>query len=206
MIRKEIVNQFAESSHLKTLCAEQLPEAIEQAFNLMWSALEGGGNILLCGNGGSAADAQHIAAEIVGRYRRERAGAPALALTTDTSIITAVGNDYGFEEIFSRQVEAIGRAGDCLVGITTSGQSMNIVRAMEKARSLGLSTVGLLGCGGGLIKQLSDVAVIVPSDSTPRIQEAHITIGHIWCDLIEARLAGQATVNRAVSQEELIDE
>jgi D-sedoheptulose 7-phosphate isomerase len=206
MIRKEIVNHFNESSRIKALCASELTDAVEAAFNLMWRALNGGGKILLCGNGGSAADAQHIAAELVGRFCRERPGASAIALTTNTSVLTAVGNDYGFEEVFSRQVEALGRAGDCLVGISTSGESQNVLRGMEKGRSLGLSTVGLLGCGGGTLKELSDAAVVVPSESTPRIQEVHITIGHIWCDLLEERLAAQAHKSRAVSRGEQRDE
>lgn len=199
MIREKIASQFAESSRLKTLCAKELAEAMERAFHLLWAAVESGGKILLCGNGGSAADAQHIAAEMVGRYRRERPGAPALALTTDTSILTAVGNDYGFEEVFARQVEAMGRPGDCLVGISTSGRSPNVGKAMERARQSGLSTVGLLGCGGGTLKDLCDVAVVVPSESTPRVQEVHITVGHIWCDLLEERLVEQAQGSRAAS-------
>lgn len=200
MIHEKIAEQFNESSRLKTLCAKELAEAMERAFHLLWGAVESGGKILLCGNGGSAADAQHIAAEIVGRYRRERAGAPALALTTDTSILTAVGNDYGFEEVFARQVEALGKAGDCLVGLSTSGQSPNVGKAMERAQQLGLSTVGLLGRGGGPIKELCDVAVIVPSESTPRIQEVHITVGHIWCDLLEERLVERAHESPAASR------
>lgn len=197
MTRKRIVDHLAESSRLKLDCAEQLPGAIEQAFDLMWGALAGGGKILLCGNGGSAADAQHIAAELVGRFDRPRLAAAALALTTDTSILTAVGNDLGFEEIFARQVEALGSPGDCLIGISTSGESLNVQRAMERARSRGVSTVGLLGMGGGSLKSLSDAVVVVPSESVPRIQEAHITIGHIWCDLIDERLAAQAAEEKA---------
>ena len=166
MTRKRIVDHLAESSRLKLDCAEQLPGAIEQAFDLKWGA-------------------------------RPRPGAAALALTTDTSILTAVGNDLGFEEIFARQVEALGSPGDCLIGISTSGESLNVQRAMERARSRGVSTVGLLGMGGGSLKSLSDAVVVVPSQSVPRIQEAHITIGHIWCDLIDERLAAQAAAEKA---------
>lgn len=206
MSRKEIANHFNESSRIKALCATELSEAVERALEVLWQALDGGGKILLCGNGGSAADAQHIAAELVGRFRRERQGVPALALTTDTSVLTAVGNDYGFEEVFSRQVEALGRPGDCLVGISTSGKSQNVAQAMEKARIAGLSTVGLLGCGGGPLKELSDAAVVVPSDNTARIQEVHITVGHIWCDILEQRLAERTHATGAVSQGERRDE
>jgi D-sedoheptulose 7-phosphate isomerase len=202
MMRERIVDHLEASGRLKITCAEQLPGAIEEAFNLLWGALSGGGKILLCGNGGSAADAQHIAGEIVGRFTRHRPAAAALALTTDTSVITAVGNDYGFDEIFSRQVEALGRSGDCLVGISTSGRSRNIELAMEAARRTGLSTVGLLGMGGGDIKRLSDAAVVVPSESTPRIQEAHITIGHVWCDLIDERLAAQGSEEQPAPERE----
>ncbi|MFQ5892774.1 MAG: SIS domain-containing protein, partial [Nitrospinota bacterium] len=177
-----------------------LPGAIEEAFKLLWKTLAGGGKILLCGNGGSAADAQHIAAELVGRFQRQRPGAAALALTTDTSVLTAVANDYGFEEVFARQVEALGSPGDCLVGISTSGQSLNIHRAMETARRMGLSTVGLLGMGGGSLKGLADAAVVVPSESTPHIQEAHITVGHIWCDLLDDRLVAHAAEDQAPSE------
>ncbi|MDV2495764.1 MAG: SIS domain-containing protein [bacterium] len=193
MIRERIIDHLTASGRLKMDCAKQLPGAIEEAFNLLWDALAGGGKILLCGNGGSAADAQHIAGELVGRFSRKRPAAAALALTTDTSVLTAVGNDYGFDEIFARQVEALGRPGDSLMGISTSGRSRNVELAMETARRMGLSTVGLLGMGGGDLKRLSDAAVIVPSESTPRIQEAHITIGHIWCDLLDERLAAQAS-------------
>lgn len=144
-----------------------------------------GNKIIWCGNGGSAADAQHLAAELVGRFRRERRGLPSIALTTDTSILTAVGNDYGFEQVFSRQVEALCREGDAVVGITTSGNSKNVCAALRTARDLGAFTVAFTGEGGGVAAEISDVALLVPSKDTARIQEAHILCGHILCDWIE---------------------
>jgi D-sedoheptulose 7-phosphate isomerase len=141
------------------------------------------------GNGGSAADCQHLAAEFVGRFKLERKGYPAIALTTDTSILTAVGNDYSFDSIFSRQIEALGKEGDLVVGISTSGNSKNIIRGVEKAKELGLYTVGLLGKDGGALKDLVDLPLVVPIDNTARIQECHILIGHIVCEIVEERLA-----------------
>ena len=145
-----------------------------------------GGKILLMGNGGSAADSQHIAAEIVGRYKKERRGMPAIALTTDTSILTSVGNDYGYDYIFARQVEALCTPLDVVIGITTSGNSANVVRGIETAREIGATTVGMTGGNGGILAKLCDHNLIMPSSDTPRIQEAHIFIGHSLCDLLEA--------------------
>ena len=144
-----------------------------------------GKKIVLFGNGGSAADAQHLAAEFVNRFRLERRALPAIALTTDTSIITAIGNDYSFEDVFARQVQAIGRTGDIAWGISTSGRSKNVILAMEAARSLGMRTIGFAGNGGGELAELSEFAFVVQSRKTPRIQEAHIAMGHILCDLVE---------------------
>lgn len=146
-----------------------------------------GGKILLCGNGGSAADAQHIAAELVIRFRSSfpRPALPAIALTVDPSIMTAGGNDIGFDNIFARAVEAYGKEGDAIIGISTSGNSENVFRAIQKANELNLLTIGLLGCGGGKIANFCNFSVIVPSDETARIQESHIMIGHIWCQMIE---------------------
>ncbi|TKC15508.1 D-sedoheptulose 7-phosphate isomerase [Robertmurraya kyonggiensis] len=141
--------------------------------------------IFFMGNGGSAADSQHLAAELVGRFVKERKGLPALALTTDTSILTAVGNDYGYDEVFSRQVEALVRPNDIVIGITTSGNSSNILHAMVKARELGAITVGLTGKDGGMLKEISDHCIVIPSNTTARIQEAHILIGHIICEIID---------------------
>ncbi len=146
-----------------------------------------GGKILLCGNGGSAADAQHIAAELVIRFRSSfpRPALPAHALTVDPSILTAGGNDIGFENTFARAVEAYGKPGDALIGISTSGNSENVLRALTKAKEMGLITIGLLGSGGGKIANICDIAVIIPSNETARIQESHILVGHIWCQMIE---------------------
>jgi len=144
-----------------------------------------GGKLLVMGNGGSAADAQHFVAEIVGRFKMERRGLPAIALSTDTSILTAIGNDYGFDKVFRRQVEALAVPGDLVAGISTSGNSPNVLQALELAREKGCRTVGLLGKDGGGIKNLCDLALIVPTNDTPRVQEGHITIIHIVCDLLE---------------------
>lgn len=152
---------------------------------LLWERLEKGGKILVAGNGGSAADAQHFAAELIGRYLVERRSLAAIALTTDTSILTAVGNDYGYDQVFSRQVEGLGREGDVFIAISTSGNSENLVRAMTSARNLGVTTVALVGKGGGRMKPLADYALVVPSDHTPRIQEGQQWIWHTWCDLID---------------------
>ena len=157
-------------------------EAIAQA---MAATLRFGGKILWCGNGGSAADSQHLAAEIVGRFRRERRGLPSIAITTDTSILTAVANDYGFETVFSRQVEALGNAGDLLVGISTSGNSQNVVAALEVARAQGLVTVAFTGAGGGKMANVAEHLFAVGSRDTARIQEAHLLAGHMLCDWIE---------------------
>lgn len=158
---------------------------IRQFACLCREALQEGNTIFFCGNGGSAADSQHIAAEFVGRFVKERRGLPALALTTDTSILTAVGNDYGFEQVFSRQVEALMRPGDVLVGITTSGNSPNVVQAVLKAKALGAKTVGMTGFSGGTLAELCDVCLRVPATVTARIQEAHILAGHIVCEIID---------------------
>lgn len=162
--------------------------AVLAAADALGGALAAGRKILVCGNGGSAADAQHFAAELVGRFARERSAWPALALTTDTSILTAVGNDYGFERIFARQVEAHGLRGDVLVGISTSGNSKDVLAAVETARGRGLVTVGLTGCDGGALGRAADVHVNVASASTARTQEAHCTILHVICDLLEREL------------------
>ena len=157
---------------------------------LILKALEFDNKLMIAGNGGSAADAQHIAAELVGRFRKDRRGLPAIALTTDTSIITSIGNDYSFDNIFSRQVEAIGRKGDVLLAISTSGNSVNIVNAVKLAMSIGMNTVGLTGESGGRLRGLVDVLVDVPSCDTARVQEMHITIGHVMCEIIESALLG----------------
>lgn len=169
----------------------QLIPAIAAAGDLLARALGGGNKLLVMGNGGSAADAQHLAAEIVGRFMMERRGLPAIALTTDSSILTAVGNDYGFEMVFRRQVEALAAEGDVVVGISTSGSSANVRAALLLAAEMGCRTVGLLGRDGGNIKDCVEIAITVPGHDTPRIQEGHITIIHIICDLVEQQLFGQ---------------
>ena len=167
---------------------DALAGEVERAGVLMAGTLAAGGKLLVCGNGGSAADSQHIAAELTGRFVRDRRPLAALALTTDTSALTSVANDYSFEEVFARQVTALGRRADCLLAISTSGHSRNVVRAVEAARAAGLHVIGLLGRDGGALRALCDVPIVVPSDSTARIQEAHEFIGHTLCGLIESAL------------------
>lgn len=178
--------------HLMTIdvVGREMVAEIERCCRLMIDALSAGRKILLMGNGGSAADAQHFAAEMVGRFLLERRALPAIALTTDTSILTAVGNDYGFDEVFKRQVEALAAPGDIVLGISTSGHSNNVFRALTAANKLGCKTVGLLGRDGGNIAGIVDVNLTVPVQETPRIQEAHVTIIHILCDLVERNLFG----------------
>ena len=154
--------------------------------NMLLQCLLGGCKILICGNGGSASDAQHFAAEIVGRFEIERRAYPAVALSTDTSILTAVGNDYGYDEVFARQVDGLGRPGDLLMGISTSGKSENVIRAVKRAEALNMKTVGLLGKDGGSLKSLVDQAILVDSATTARIQETHIFILHYWAWLVES--------------------
>jgi D-sedoheptulose 7-phosphate isomerase len=160
-------------------------EAIEKAAGLLLDTIKHGGKILLCGNGGSAADCQHIAAEFVVRYVNNRKALAAIALTTDSSILTAHSNDFGFETVFSRQVEALGNEMDCLIAISTSGNSPNIIQAIKAAEAKAMRIVVLTGCEGGRLAKMVNDAVIVPSMVTARIQEAHILIGHFWCNLIE---------------------
>jgi D-sedoheptulose 7-phosphate isomerase len=165
-----------------------LADALERAGALMAETLAGGHKLMFCGNGGSAADSQHIAAELTGRFVRDRRALAALALTTDTSALTSVANDYSFDEVFARQVSGLGTRGDCLIGISTSGHSRNVIRAAEAARAAGMRVIGLLGRDGGALRSLCDIPIVVPSDSTARIQEAHGFIGHTLCGLIEAAL------------------
>lgn len=172
-----------ESAQLHNRLTGIIPK-IREAAGIMIDALVRGNKIMLAGNGGSAADAQHLAAELVNRFQKNRQPLAGLALTTDTSIMTAVGNDFSFIEIFSKQVRALGRPGDVLVGISTSGNSENIIRALDEARSMGVSTVALAG-EGGTIRDHADCTIAVPSGCTPRIQEIHILIGHIICEMIE---------------------
>lgn len=171
---------------LQTMSADSALQAtLEQAALTCIVCLRGGGKILLAGNGGSAADAQHIAGEFVSRFAFDRPGLPAIALTTDTSILTAIGNDYGYEKLFARQVQAHGQKGDVFIGYTTSGKSSNILLALQEARARGLVTIGLTGKRGGLMGELCDHLLAVPSVDTPRIQEGHAVLGHILCGLVE---------------------
>jgi D-sedoheptulose 7-phosphate isomerase len=161
---------------------------IQRSGEMICAALAQGRKVLLCGNGGSAADAQHIAAELVGRYELERRAWPSIALTTDTSALTALSNDFGYEEVFARQVQALGSEGDVLIALSTSGASANVIRAAEVARKLKCRTIALTGGTGEPLASLCDVVVGVPSQRTSRIQEAHITIGHLWCEMVDAQL------------------
>ena len=193
MINQRILGHFHESAELKHQAAEQLAQPIAQAVELMFMALSNGNKILACGNGGSAADCQHFAAELVGRFERERLPLPALALTTDSSILTAIGNDYGYQDIYSKQVQAFGQSGDVLLAISTSGNSSNIVAAIEAALERDMRVVALTGKGGGAMGQLltdMDVHICVPHDRTARIQEVHLLTIHCLCDGIDVALFG----------------
>lgn len=193
MINQRILGHFRESAELKIQAASQLAGPISQAVELMFTALSNGNKILACGNGGSAADCQHFAAELVGRFERERLPLPGLALSTDTSILTAVGNDYSFNEIFAKQVQAFGQSGDVLLALSTSGNSANVVAAIEAALERDMRVVALTGKGGGAIgKKLTDadVHICVPHDRTARIQEVHLLTIHCLCDGIDVALFG----------------
>jgi len=187
--RQEILSQLTESATVQRLTATSCREAILAAAGLIARSLTNGGKLMLCGNGGSAADCQHLAAELVGQMNgRQRPALAALALTTDSSALTAMGNDFGYEMVFQRQVEALGRPGDVLIAISTSGRSPNVLQAVSAAARMGLGTVGLIGDGDGPLSDLTDIAVRVPSSDTQRIQEAHIAIGHVICYLVERML------------------
>ncbi len=169
------------------LADASLVAAVNEAANLCIESLRAGGKLMLAGNGGSAADAQHLAAEIVCRFHFDRPAAAAIALGTNFSVMTAGSNDYGYEHVFARELEAIGRAGDVFIGLSTSGNSTNVLHAIEKAQQLGIATIGLAGQGGA-IQDTVDLCLSVPANSTPRIQECHILLGHILCEVIEAQL------------------
>ena len=185
-MKTTLLQHVQDSAALKQAFFEAELDRIVAQGQDMTERLKRGCRILICGNGGSAADAQHFAAELSGRYVKERRALAGIALTTDTSALTAIGNDYGFERVFSRQVEALGRPGDLLVGISTSGNSPNVIRAVEAAKEQGMKTLGLLGRDGGQLKNLCDDALIVPSPVTARIQEVHQMIYHFWCEIIDA--------------------
>ncbi len=191
-MRESVIKELVESASIKTMMAENLSALIADAAQTILNAYRAGGKVLLIGNGGSAADAQHIAAELVGRFKLEKIGLPAIALTTNTSIITALANDYGYDTIFSRQLEALATDKDVLIAITTSGASPNILKAVEMAHSKGVTVIGLTGETGGKLKDVADLTIMVPSGDTARIQEAHITIGHIICSLVEKELFNES--------------
>ena len=180
-----VAASLREGADLRLKVAANCGRQIVEAALLISDCLAAGGKLLLFGNGGSAADAQHLAAEFVGRFVVERAGLAAIALTTDSSILTAVANDYGFERVFARQIEALALPGDVAIGISTSGNSANVLAAMKQAANQNLKTIGLSGQDGGLLARASNVSVTVPAANTARIQECHIAIGHIWCELVE---------------------
>lgn len=186
-MQDKIVEKLKESIEVKKLVIKNLVPQIEQAAKLIIEALNQGNKVLFFGNGGSAADAQHLAAEFIGRYRKERRSLPAIALSTNSSILTCLSNDYGFDIVFARQIEGLAKKGDIAFGISTSGNSKNVIKGLEKAKELGCKTIGLLG-GDGRIAEVADLSITVPSKDTPRIQESHITIGHIICGLIEEEL------------------
>ncbi|EJN09886.1 phosphoheptose isomerase [Herbaspirillum sp. YR522] len=193
MTNPRIIAHFQESADLKLKAAQVLAQPIEQAIELMFTALSNGNKILACGNGGSAADSQHFAAELVGRFERERLPLPAIALTTDTSILTAVGNDYSYREIFSKQVQAFGQAGDVLLAFSTSGNSANVLAAIEVAHERDMRVVALTGKTGGAIGKIltdADVHICVPHERTARIQEVHLVTLHCICDGIDVALFG----------------
>jgi len=186
---QEVLNSFRSGTDLRNQVARDCGENIVDAAMLIARCLRGGGKLLLFGNGGSAADAQHLAAEFVGRFRIERQALPAIALTTDSSILTAVGNDYGFDQIFARQVQALGRPGDVAIGISTSGNSPNVTSAITQAAKQELKTIGLVGKDGGSLAKCVDISITVASTNVAMIQECHITIGHILCELVENELS-----------------
>ena len=190
MANDPIEKAFADHKAMFDAVGAEHRAVITKMANAWVDSLKAGGRILLCGNGGSAADSQHIAAELVGRFSKERRALPALALTVNTSNLTAIANDYSYEEIFARQVEALGRKGDIFVGISTSGNSPNVVKALNKAKAEGLVTIAMTGAKGGRCADIAHITFRAPSNDTPRIQELHITVGHIVCDLVERGLFG----------------
>ena len=194
MRNQRILGHFNESADQKKRAADVLAEPIANAADLMFSVLTQGNKILACGNGGSAADCQHFAAELVGRFEKERLPLPAMALTTDTSILTAVGNDYSYQDVFVKQVQAFGQPGDLLLAISTSGNSSNVVSAIEAAHDREMSVIALTGKGGGAIGKMlaeTDIHICVPHDRTARIQEVHLLVIHCLCDGIDAALFGE---------------
>jgi D-sedoheptulose 7-phosphate isomerase len=191
-MKNYILNQIADSAATKQsiLENESLINLLVEVAKVCVDVYKNGKKILIAGNGGSAADAQHFAAELVGRYGFDRPSLPSLALTTDTSALTAIGNDYGYEYIFSRQLEGLGVEGDLFIGISTSGNSQNVINAFSSAKERGITTVALVGRDGGKMAHMADYAIIIPSDKTPRIQESHLLVEHLICDIIEKEIFG----------------
>ncbi len=198
-IRELVARSLREGAELRLQLIEQCAGAVVRAAQAIQKALQRGGKILLFGNGGSAADAQHIAAEFVGRFARERGPMPAIALTTNASILTAIGNDYGFEQVFARQVLALGRRADVAVAISTTGCSPNVVQGVRAASKLGLTTIGLTGSDGDRLAHMVDIALVVPSTNTARIQECHVTLGHILCEITDALWHARRRIGRSGS-------
>jgi len=184
-VEEKILNCFREGTKIKEQFVRESLASLAAVIKTMVQALERGNKLLLFGNGGGAADAQHIAAEFVNRISMERPPLPAISLVTDASVLTSISNDYSFSEVFAKQIKALGKAGDIAVGISTTGESANVVRAFEVAREIGIITVALTGHNGGTIAEMADHTLIVPSSKTPRIQEVHITIGHVICEMVE---------------------
>jgi len=180
-----ILNELVTHKNTIEKVIETLQAEIKQACEMTIEAIRNGNKVILFGNGGSAADAQHIAAEFTGRYKTERKALPAIALTTDTSALTAIGNDYGYERVFDRQLEALAKSGDLLLGISSTGNSLNVIKAFNLGKELGCKSIGLSGKGGGKFNGNCDLNIIIPSDNTPRIQEMHILIGHTICQVID---------------------
>ena len=184
-MKQTVINEF--KSHLETIqnVINSMEDQLVEASKLVVETLKNGNKVLLCGNGGSAADAQHIAAELTGRYKTERRGLPGIALTTDTSALTAIGNDYGYDRVFDRQVESLANKGDLIIGISTSGNSSNVLSALKLASELGCKTIGFTGKSGGEMNKVCDINLVVPSNDTPRIQEMHILFGHTICQIVD---------------------
>lgn len=186
---KEAISRIIqESVDLKLRFGQKYGETLSQVIKLIVEAFKAGNKLLLFGNGGSAADAQHLAAEFINRYLIERPPLPAIALTTDTSVLTSISNDYSFQDVFVKQIKALGKAGDVAIGISTSGASANVIKGLKVAKEMGLKTIALVGGDGGELAKIADLALIVESTSTPRIQEVHITIGHIICEMVDLML------------------
>ena len=202
-LQARLAEAVAEAHRLKNRLVAEQGEQVAEAARLLAATLKQGGKILLFGNGGSAADAQHLAAEFVNRFQIERPPLAALALTTDTSILTSIANDYDFQEVFAKQVRALGQPGDAALGLSTSGSSANVVRGLDAAREMGLKTLALSGGDGGPVAAAADLAITVPSRNTPRIQEMHITIGHVLCDLVDFLLFPEAFSQEPATHQEL---